>query len=63
METMTSGARGWIHVMGPLTGKDFTDCSNLCIAVTITGKSCAFLLSIIKSKMPVPFSSSRRLLA
>lgn len=48
---MTSSAGGCIHVMGPLTGKDFTDCSNnLCIAVTITDKSCAFLLFVMKFK-------------
>lgn len=51
METMTSSPGGCIHVMGPLTGKDFTDCSNnLCIAVTITDKSCAFLLLVMKFK-------------
>lgn len=46
--------------LGPLTGKDFTDCSNnLCIAVTITDKSCASFSNEIQ--MLFPFSSSRRL--
>lgn len=36
---------------GAFHWKDFTDCSNnLCIAVTIAHKSCAFLLSVMKFK-------------
>lgn len=51
VEAMTTSARGWIHGIGPLAGKDLTHCSkNLCIAVTITDKSCAFLLIIMEFK-------------